>query len=129
MALTDIVTYLNSYINSNYTTTPIAYDNVLFDRTNKSEFIEFKIIPSTEKQVAISGVMYRLFGGIGIVVNVSKDRGSKRANVIADELAGLFRSKVINGIQFRTPEVRILGIEDGYYKLSLYIGFYYDSIL
>lgn len=131
MSLTTLTTSLNNYIATNYTTTPIAYDNVHFDKTNQSEFIQFMIIPSVEKQASLSDkmVLYRQFGGVGIIVNVAKDKGSKRATVIADELAGLFRSKVINGIQFRTPEVSMIGITDGYYKVNVYIGFYYDNIL
>ena len=131
MSYTNLVTNLNNYIATNYTTTPIAYDNVHFDKTNKNEFIEFKIIPSVEKQITLSSsnVLYRLWGGVAMVVNVQKDKGSKRANILADELAGLFRSKVISGIQFKTPDINVLGTADGYYKLHVYIGFYYDNIL
>lgn len=129
-SLTDITVAVNSFVNSNYTLTPVAYDNVAFNTTNVTEYIQLMIVPNVENQVTLgkNANSYRQFGSVEIVVNVEKGKGSKRALVITDSLTALFRSKRISGIQFRTPIVKEVQLNNGYYSLAMYIGFYYDFV-
>lgn len=132
MSLVDIMTTINNHFVTNYSETPVAYDNVPFESDGKTEYVTLCVVPNVQKQITLGETnnLYRQFGSVESDIYFEKDKGLKRGFELAELVGNTFNSLNINGIQFRTHNLSDMGLsENGFYRMNIYIGFYYDSFV
>jgi len=93
MTLLQIKIAMETYFNTNYTTTPIHYAGTNFDTSLHTEWIYFEYIGST---IADSGLDNAVYSHRGYIKLVSMAETSYRATDIADIALALFKGKNVS---------------------------------
>lgn len=115
-------------LKSNWSTTPIAWDNIVFTPPAASPFIRLTILLSEETQISmLKG--YRQSGYIDIGIFCPEGSGTNTAYVYADSLSTIFRGVQFSGISCQGAKTtRIPSQEKGWFMLNVSIPFYVDTI-
>ena len=117
------------------TTTPIRYwsSGVPFD-VPATAYIALQIEEFDAQQITLGGgtQTHRYFGIITIQVLVPERQGAKAAAGYCDTLDDLFRraqfSQGNSGlITCRTPQMRVIGVRDGWFQMNLSIEYQRDK--
>lgn len=137
---------LSSYFQDNWNETTqgkIAWDNIPFEMP-KTLFVQFQIVNLSGGQRSLGGTkkLERHYSEVQVDVYVPQNLGVAIARTRADEIATLFRRKVLYTsdnelLQFQTPvirqlapnETRALNIEDIKYRLMVRCPFYRDAYI
>lgn len=126
----DIQSAIIDYMQSNWTATDIAWDNVDYEPSTGNEYIAIFLDPVDETPEAKNGSqnLYRIVGELTIIVYTQQGTGPGRNHELADDAASLFRGKDLDTVQFRGAAVNRVGIVDngGWYKSLVRIEFYAD---
>ena len=116
---------LEGYIETNWTTTPISYEEVPYIPTAGTAFIEVWVNDGGSTHAAMPNTQ-RFAGVLQIDINVPKGSGTATARTYADTIIGLFNGKQVDSITFR--DLRVHKDPSGeWYTLSLAWEWYVDS--
>lgn len=89
---------------------PVQWENIEFDPPGDgSPYLAFAVIRGQSTQmgkVSTAKARFRHPGIVQIDVNIAKGKGTRIATLLVDEIAAIFRGKIISGIIFRAPDVR-----------------------
>ena len=115
---------IESRLNSNWTTTDIAWDNVPFIPTPGTSWIRCTILPGSVNALEFGRDTEKEFSGIiDLGIFVSRETGSEVARDYADILSGLFDMVEFGTIDCKEAFVQNLGLEEDWYHLSVTIPF------
>jgi hypothetical protein len=116
---------IESYIETNWTTTPISYEGIPYTPVANTAFIEIWINDGGSSQIAMPSTQ-RFIGVMQIDIHVPKDNGMVTARTYADTIIGLFNGIQVDSITFRN--LRIHKDNRGeWYTLSLAWEYYIDN--
>ena len=118
---------IESYLNTQYSTTVVEWDNIDFDQLSHSEYISCFIRPGKADLVSVGGSQrnYRRMGQLVLVIFTALGAGSKRSGDIADILVTLFQGKQIDDVQFKSFELVNVGKDQERYRQNMY--WYYEA--
>ena len=126
---------IEKYFSDNWTTTPIQFDNVKFNKPNDSKWVTITITTGSSTQITLGSdsPLNRHVGTIIVQVFTQAGVGSKQAKELARDVANIFRRKVFNisateTILCREPTIQRVGVETdtGLYNLNVNISFWRD---
>lgn len=115
-------------LDSNWTTTPVAYDSVEFDSAAQDRWIRHTLLTGDAFQSAMPSCV-RHTGIISIQVYTETQVGTKPAYDIADSINGLYGLKTVSGITFEWGAVTRVGYIDNVFQLTIFIPYRYDEII
>ncbi len=129
MAIIDYTTvrrYVENYINDNYTTTPVQFENTSIDVDVVKEFISITDVTG-ETESMIGSLAILTHGGIIIQIFTELGAGTNRGREIASELANLLNSESFSNFNFTTPQFESFGqVEDAdFYQCNLTVPYVY----
>lgn len=120
-------------LKDNWTTTPIAFDNVGF-RPTDSAYVAIFIQNAAATQIEMTGTTpnHRYTGLISIQIFTDVNTGSQTAREYADTISAIFRNKRFSSgdsgtIICRSPNVQRVGVVDGRFQLNLTVPYYRDA--
>lgn len=117
---------IESRLSSNWTTTPIKYDNVDYVPTAGQNFVEL-IIDNSNAAIAGFGstsLMYRMRGIISINIFTSLNTGTRTARGYADTIATLFRAAHFSGIICGAPNITRIGQVEDWFVINVSVTYY-----
>lgn len=122
---------IESRLATNWTTTPIKFENVPFKET-MSPYVALVILVGEGLQVSLGTPVVRRWPGVIILqVFVPADTGTKLAKTYADTLAAVFeRVQFSSGnsgtITCRIPSIEAVGIKNGWHQTNVTVPFKRD---
>jgi hypothetical protein len=124
---------IRNRLNAQWTTTPIAWDNVEFDRPDNSAYIQLVIQDSGTKQASMGAPdsnWFRSNGLLIIMIFVPLNQGDKVALEMADVLTAIFRRWVDapTRLRFGAPFIRNIGAEPKFYHVNVLCPFQRDEL-
>ena len=126
----DIRAAIEARLQTNWTTTPISWDNVPYDPNPAQAFIRCMIDEVDSQQVSMATTpCHRVTGLIHVMVLVPTNTGTNTARGYADSLAAIFRNADFSGVKCLSPRIRRVGDLGEYYQLSVLTPFTYDQYL
>lgn len=128
MSISQLQYDIESHFSTNWTETPVIYQNIAYNEVN--EFIRLTILSGDRTQASLgcNNNTYRTIGTLVIQIFTSKNIGTKRALDIIDLLITFLQSKVIGTVNFKTPYISFQNIVDSFYQVNLTCPFYVDNI-
>jgi hypothetical protein len=112
-------------------TVPVAYANRQFTPPDNAEWVRLNIIEGDSTLAGIGGVganLYRNSGLVAAQIFVPVAVGDGLAYEIADDIAAIFRSKLVSGVRFRTPATVPAGPDGPWYQRNVNVPFTADLI-
>lgn len=134
MSYASVQRELESHFATNWTDTPVAYDNVPNPTIeDNNSWIRFTITYGPAKQVSMGGGdsnFHRFTGIVNVQIFAPLDSGSKPALELADKVVSMFTGNRIGQSQMYTAETQILG-DDGYnrYQVNVVCPFHFDNVI
>jgi len=111
-------------LNTGWTTTAIAWDNVPYIPTPGTSWIRCTILPGDSEALEFGrDALCDYSGIIDIGIFVPQATGSATARGYADTLKALFHLVEFGSIDCKEASVQNLGIDDGWYHLAVTIPF------
>jgi len=130
MTLLQIKIAMETYFNTNYTTTPIHYAGTNFDTSLHTEWIYFEYIGSS---IADSGLDNAVYSHRGYIKLVSMAETSYRATEIADIALALFKGKNVSDMYPNEMLLMAQGydktLNKSYIELELNMTTYWNGIM
>ncbi len=123
MARLAVVNAVEEYLAANWSRSPIVGMVRKDDRPDESE--SFLVVQYPVANTIRPGVGSRYYveeGGVRLVLQMIRDEDPATMMQWADELAGLFRDKTIDGVRFRQPTTPFIddsNDEGNFFTLSL----------
>lgn len=112
-------------------TVPVAYPNRQFTPPDNGEWVRLAIVEGDSALAGLGGAGANLYRNNGVVVAqifVPVAIGDGLAYEIADDIAAIFRSKLVSGVRFRTPATAPVGPDGPWYQRNVTIPFRADLI-
>jgi hypothetical protein len=116
---------IETKLDDNWMTTPIAYENVSFNPPSNSPWIRLFIINGDSGYNTLNS--FRYVGVVTIQVFTPQNGGTNTARKYADTISAIFRGKEFDGLIFRASTVKSVGISDGWYQVNVTIPFWRDE--
>jgi hypothetical protein len=124
MTFLELTNTIESYIQTNWLHTPIAYENHSFTEPS-SPWIHVSILHNPSENAGLGPDCVRLHGAISITIYNRYDLGIGTAIDLADKVATILQNKTIGEILTYTTDVLKVGdarrqmnrIESGYYMV------------
>jgi Bacteriophage related domain of unknown function len=120
---------------SGWTTTQIEWPNRQFTPPTKANWLRVVIQAGDAAQIEIGGTprnVHRHPGLVLVQVFSPADWGDKTALDLADQVAALFRRVRVEhtdgSIVFRTPTVRVIGVDGAYFQVNVSVPFVRDHL-
>lgn len=113
---------------------PVKYENVEFKEPTNQTWVALFINPGMGFQASLNpSPTHRIPGVIIVQVFTPKDTGTAQARKLADTAADIFRRLVLTDpaagkLVCRTPTLRPVGVEQGWYQMNVVIPYYRDVI-
>ena len=115
---------IESRLNTNWTTTPIAWDNVPYTPAPGTDWIRCTILPGDVNALEFGRSPEKEYSGIiDIGIFVPRGTGSVTARGYADTLSALFDLVEFGTIDCSEAFVQNVGIEEDWYQLSVTITY------
>lgn len=115
---------IEARLNTNWTTTDIAWDNVAYVPTPGTAWIRCTILPGNAEGLAFGkDTEVEYTGLIDIGIFTSKDTGSAIGRSYADILAAIFHMEDFGTVECDEAFMQNLGINKGWYMISITIPF------
>lgn len=131
MSFEDTRAAIESRVKTNWTTTPVKYENVPFEETTKA-YVALFILGGEGGQISLGTPAVRRWpGGIVLQIFVPENTGTKTAKTYADTLAALFdRVQFSSGnsgtISCRIPSTETVGVRNGWHQINVTVPFKRD---
>ncbi len=110
---------------------PVAYANRQFTPPDNAEWVRLAIIEGDSTLAGLGGTganRYRNTGVVAAQIFVPVAVGDGLAYEIADDIATIFRSKLVSGVRFRTPATAPAGPDGAWYQRNVTVPFSADLI-
>ncbi len=110
---------------------PVAYANRQFSPPDNAEWVRLNIIEGNSTLAGIGGAganLYRNSGLVAAQIFVPVAVGDGLAYEIADDIAAIFRGKLVSGVRFRTPATVPAGPDGPWYQRNVNVPFSADLI-
>lgn len=121
---------IESYLNTNWTTTTIQWTNVKFNQPTKTPWIRCTIVDGEGSQVSLGSTQdHEFVGVINIGIFVPLNGTTALVQSYADTLFNLFVNKQIGSVLTYTPSLNPVGEVEGCYMATLSIPFTRDEIV
>jgi uncharacterized membrane-anchored protein len=121
---------IEARLNTNWTSTPIAWDNVPYTPDANTAFIRLIIDEVDSQQASMATIpCHRILGLIHVMIMVPINTGTNTARGHADTIAGIFRNANFSSIQCQSPRIRRVGDIGEWYQYSVLVPFYYEQAL
>lgn len=122
--------YVESRFQSNWTLTPICFENNDYTPSPTTPYISLEIEPETTRQIGTTDKnIFRSYGLIIFKIYTPLNTGTYQTRVYIDEIAKLFAGKQFNNITTRSIDTEKIGKIDQWYVVVALIEYYYDSII
>jgi len=110
--------------------TPIAYENVAFDPTAATEFVQILILDGDAMQMSLSSInqLHRYSGLLQVSIYVKKNTGAGRARALMQKAHDIFCAQKINNLTFWTPYPRPAIDAGDFMRYDLVCNFYRDDL-
>ena len=121
---------IQSRIESNWTTTPIVYDDDL-PIEHQENWVRVSIVHEQAFRAAIRQNLIRYPGFIEIEIYVATGKGIGNALRYADTISGIFRINTgerVGGAILRSPSVIQYGKTSGWYRVDVRVPFIRDEV-
>lgn len=111
---------------------PLAYDNVDVETLEvykrRKMWIRAKIVYAENMQMDIGDdtKRFRIPGVIMFQIFVPENEGTGKGIQVADEIGGNFRCLTASSVTYKTPSVKNVGRDRGWYQINVSCPFYYD---
>lgn len=108
----------------------LLYDNDPRDQPTSGVWLKVLLVPGATRQITMgSSRLFRHFGTVVIDIHQRLNTGTAASLDVADTLASAFRGTTVSGITYQSPEVILLGREDGgqFFKVSVRVPYYSDE--
>ena len=126
----DIRKAIEVQLKSNWTTTDIAWDNVIYTPTARTAYIKLKISYQDVDQVSGGQKpLFRAYGQVTIEVYVPIGTGTNTIRGYADSLTTIFENIDLTNVQFLATYINRIGDIGEHYQLNVITPFYADSAL
>lgn len=111
-------------LNTNWVTTPIAWDNVPYTPQEGQEWIRAALLPTTTENASLASSK-KHFGIYAIQIFTPLNGGSGRGYELADMLSAIFANQQFGDVVCYAPETTRIGDEgNGWYEIVLKINFW-----
>lgn len=115
---------IETRLNTNWTTTAIAWDNVAYIPTPGTAWVRCTILPGSAEGLAFGqDTDIEYLGIIDIGIFVPKNTGSAIGRGYADTLATVFNMEDFGTIECEEAFIQNLGIDEDWYMISVTIPF------
>ena len=115
---------IEQYVQANYASTLVKYENDEMNDSSASEWIRVSTQNADAFQASLgSNPLFRYVGVLFVQIFVKPDIGSGRALELADTISTLFRAKRIGGIVFLVPKVQKVGVFKDWYQVNVSVEF------
>ena len=115
---------IEQYIQANYASTLVKYENDEMNDSSVNEWIRVSTQNADGFQASLgSNPLFRYVGVLFVQIFVKPDIGSGRALELADTITTLFRAKRIGGIVFLVPKVQKVGVFKDWYQVNVSVEF------
>lgn len=114
-----------------WTTTPIAWEGVPFDPPDNLPWVRLTIRPGSRSQVSIgsSTKLWRVVGAIIIQFFTPLDYGSKAKEELIDTGSNVFRGKSFDDVNIYGEDRIDVGQDGEYNQTNLSFNFKYDEYI
>ena len=104
---------------------PVIYENSPISVPSSGSFLKFEIhgVDADITGIGGSSTQHTSTNFISIIVSVEKGTGSKTAKGLADDAAAVFRGAEISGYLFKSPWIKRLGNQLGWFRYAVTIPF------
>lgn len=129
MAHADVRTAIENYLATNWSATPIAYENVDFVPPADGRYLALTVYPGQGRIASLGdgGPLWRHEGAVSIACHTPKGVGSVDALGLADQVVALFRGAVVGGARFRAPSVDLDGRDEVDFRALVFLPFWWDQ--
>jgi hypothetical protein len=128
MSLASIRTAIETRFNSNWNTTPIAWENVAFTPPDNSPFVTFSIQFGRDDTIAmLKG--HRQYGTIEVNIFVPEATGTATALGYADTIAAIYRDVLFSNIHCSGTVIRTVPQHTkGWFQVNVSVPFHSDTL-
>lgn len=110
-------------LDTNWSTTPIAFQNVDFDPPDNSEWVRLSILNGETVYNTLGGGLEHL-GVIMMQIFSPKNIGTATVRGYADTLAGIFENAEFNDVICRAASIDNIGVVNDWYQVNVNIPYY-----
>jgi len=105
MDYVDVRKEIEMYLDTNFTSTPIQFENTIIAASSDSieEFIALTISDASTETPAMGSTSSMVTGLLTVQVFTKLGTGTQRARTLYDELKTLLLGVTINGLSFKAP--------------------------
>lgn len=115
---------IETRLNTNWTTTSIAWDNIAFIPTQGTAWIRCTILPGNAEGLSFGrNTQIEYAGIIDIGIFVPKESGSNATRTYADTIAAIFNMQAFGTIDCDEAYSQNLGIDENWYHWVVTIPF------
>lgn len=108
----------------------IAWDNVEFSiPEDKSSWVRMSVQNNISNYVSFGpNRRTRRSGIIFIQIFVPENSETLIVSQLTDDIVEVFETKLLNGVIFESPDVREIGVSNGWFQTNISVSFYFDDI-
>lgn len=130
-----VQTSLETFVQTNWTTTPLSFDNVPFNSDAVDEFVDCSIVFGDSMKTSLPAKDYRVIGLLILTVYVKPATGVARATTLASNLSTMVVSAAVQPVlphtapvvQLKDPVLHTnFREQSGWVKAQISCPFYYD---
>ena len=125
---------IQGYFDANWSATPagtVAYDNLPFTPPSADPWLRLAVRHAAGMQAGFGGSTrrYRRSGVTLLQIFVPEGEGPSEAMQLGDAAVDLFEGKVLSGgLRFGPVALREIGVEDGWFEVSVTADFSFDEV-
>lgn len=134
MSFADERSAIENRLSTNWTSTPVQYDNVPFTKPDDNTYVRLNILTGDSTQIDMAPTpTHRSVGVIVMQVFVPVNSGTNTARSHADSLAAIFRNVSFSvgdsgSILCRSPSITRVGEVDGLFQLNVSVPYQRDVV-
>jgi len=122
---------IESYVQDNFSSAPVKYDNVPFDEPSNSPFVALSILSEAGEDISVGESPIQKYNGmIQFDVYVPQNTGTAKARDVASSLRTLFNNKILEDVGDTTtiycavPTLnRVAKTPTGSYRVSVIVPY------
>jgi hypothetical protein len=135
MMFDKVQTSLEAFVQTNWTATPLSFDNVAFNSDGVDEFVDCTIVFGETVKRSLPAKDYRVFGLLILTAYVKPATGAARAMTLASDLSVMVVSTAVQpvpplvapSVQLQNPSLyKNFREQSGWVKAQISCPFYYD---
>jgi len=117
---------LENHFKEYWKDTPIAWENIAFEKPNDSAWVRLNILNGSSNYRAINGLKRHL-GLIVVQVFVPRNTGTSKAREYADTVSQIFDSKKFSDVVCDVASIETIGTGDVWHQINVTIPYWRDE--